>query len=105
MENFDQKINELKKLIDDYIKEVKYLQDKVVNIKDKQYTQDQLVDWLNGEKKLDELQNQLGEITKVASEFKSIVNAVSEGGGKRKTRRNRKSKKSKTKKQKGNKLK
>ena len=39
MENFDQKINELKNLIDDYIIEVKSLQDNVVNIKDKQYTQ------------------------------------------------------------------
>ena len=103
MENVHEKITELKKLIDDYSNEVKNLQAKVVNIKDKQYTHDQLVDWLNGEKKLDELKTQLEEITKVASEFKSIVNAVSEGGGKRKTRRNRKSKKSKTKKRKGKK--
>ena len=99
MEKFDQKINELNKLIDEYKNIVATLQDKVVG-KGKKYTNDQVKDWFAAEAKLDEVKTELEEIKIVAQDVKNLLNN-NKNGGKRKTRRNRKSKKSKTRKRKG----
>jgi len=101
MDNFDLKINELHKLIDEYKNIVVTLQNKVVG-KGKIYTQDQLNEWFTAEKKLDEVKNELEEIKIVAQDVKKLLPKNS-NGGKRKTGRNRKSKKSKTRKRKGKK--
>ena len=94
MDKFDQKIDKLNDLINEYKVIVVNLKD---NVMDKEYTQPQLEEWLTAEAKLDELKVQLGEIKSVAQDVKKLL---PKNGGKRKTRHNRKSKKSKTKKRK-----
>jgi len=101
MDKFNQKYNELKILINEYKKIVDTLQNKVVG-KGKEYTQNELEEWLAADKKLDDLKTQLQQTKTVARDIKNLLNN-NKNGGKRKTRRNRKSKKSKTRKRKGKK--
>ncbi len=95
--NLNKQLTKLSTSTDEYQKYVETLKDKVQG-KDKNYTQEELTQWLNAET---ELEKQKEQIIATHNEVSIIINKVKkiQGiGGKRKTGRNRKSKKSKTRK-------
>jgi hypothetical protein len=97
--NLNEQLTKLSTSTDEYQKYVETLKDKVQG-KDKNYTEEELTQWLNAET---ELEKQKERIIATHNKVSIIINEVKKiqgNGGKRKTRRNRKSKKSKTKKRK-----
>ena len=93
----NKQLTKLSTSTDEYQKYVETLKDKVQG-KDKNYTQEELTQWLDAE---NELEKQKEKILATHNKVSIIINEIKEiqgNGGKRKTRRNRKSKKSKTRK-------
>ncbi len=100
----NQQLAKLSTSTDEYQKYVETLKDKVQG-KDKNYTQEELTQWLNAETELEKQKEQIIATHNKVSVIINEIKKIQGNGGKRKTRRNRKSKKSKTRKRKGNKLK
>ena len=99
--NMNKQLTKLLTSADKYQKYVDTLKNKVQG-KDKQYTQDELTQWLNAETELEKQKEKILATHNKVSVIISDIKKIQGIGGKRKTRRNRKSNKSKTRKRKGN---